>query len=148
MIYSPAEITDSPSLERVMAGVSLSKEFSNIPLTSPHSLSFVKRPIYDLYVISTLIFIDFVAPNYPMLVNSSHLAFVSGDPVGDSYRFKDVLTGDPIVDSYRPRTPLGIKLLEIRCAYIEGGGKLLDETGLEDEIRARRGGRDGKANLP
>jgi len=48
-----------------------------------------------------------------------------------------------IEDTYRPRTALGKKLLALRHAYIEGGGALLDEDGLEAELRNRRGGVDG-----
>jgi hypothetical protein len=43
---------------------------------------------------------------------------------------------------YCPRTDFGRKLMALRCVYIENGGTLLDEIGIEAEIRARRGGVD------
>lgn len=50
------------------------------------------------------------------------------------------LVGDQIVDQYQPRTDLGRKLIELRQAYILGGGKLLSWEELDEEIRQRRGG--------
>ncbi|MDR0563322.1 MAG: hypothetical protein LBG78_00095 [Azoarcus sp.] len=46
-------------------------------------------------------------------------------------------------DSYQPHTAFGAKLMALRRAYIEKGGKLLDEKELERELRIRRGGIDG-----
>ena len=37
----------------------------------------------------------------------------------------EVPTGDAVVDTYQPRTELGRKLIELRRAYIQAGGKLL-----------------------
>ena len=37
----------------------------------------------------------------------------------------EVPTGDAVVDTYQPRTDLGRTLVELRRAYVEGGGKLL-----------------------
>ena len=52
----------------------------------------------------------------------------------------DAWTQDEEQPEYRPQTDFGRKLMDIRQAYIENGGTLLDETGIETEIRARRGG--------
>jgi len=50
------------------------------------------------------------------------------------------LTGDAVVDHYQRRTALGRDLLELRRAYILGGGKLLSWDELDEEMRERRGG--------
>jgi hypothetical protein len=50
------------------------------------------------------------------------------------------LVGDPLVDFYQPRTELGRKLIELRRAYILGGGKLLSWDEVSEEVRERRGG--------
>jgi len=44
------------------------------------------------------------------------------------------------LDSYVPRTPLGKKLVELRRAYLEEGGELLDWEGIRREVAERRGG--------
>lgn len=69
------------------------------------------------------------------------LLYVAGN-AGVTIRFDAALTGDPIVDDYRPRTALGVKLLALRRAYIENGGKLLNDAAFEAELRSRRGGVD------
>ena len=53
------------------------------------------------------------------------------------------ITDNEIPAEYHARTDLGRKLIAIRRAYIENGGSLLDEHGVDVEIRARRGGVDG-----
>ena len=50
------------------------------------------------------------------------------------------LVGDAVVDFYRPRTELGRRLIELRRAYLEGGGKLMSWDEVNDEVRRRRGG--------
>ena len=50
-----------------------------------------------------------------------------------------VLTGDAVVDHYQPKTELGRKLIELRRAYIEGGGKLMTQDEILAEVRERRG---------
>jgi hypothetical protein len=50
------------------------------------------------------------------------------------------LTGDAVVDHYQPRTELGRRLIELRRAYVEGGGKLLSWEEIDAESRERRGG--------
>ena len=52
------------------------------------------------------------------------------------------LTGDDLVDHYRPRTELGRKLIELRRAYIESGGKLMTQDEILAEVRERRGDHD------
>jgi hypothetical protein len=42
--------------------------------------------------------------------------------------------------SFRPKTPLGRRLWEIRQRIVASGVPLLDEKGIEREIRERRGG--------
>ena len=49
------------------------------------------------------------------------------------------LTGDAVVDLYQPKTELGRKLVELRRAYIEGGGKLMTQDEILAEVRGRRG---------
>lgn len=60
--------------------------------------------------------------------------------VSAEIRYGAALASDKIMDAYRPRTALGARLWALRCAYIKGGGALLDEKALETEIRLRRGG--------
>jgi hypothetical protein len=50
------------------------------------------------------------------------------------------LTGDALVDHYQPKTELGRKLIELRRAYIEGGGNLMTWDEINAEVRERRGG--------
>ena len=50
------------------------------------------------------------------------------------------LTGDAVVDHYQPRTELGRKLIELRRAYIERGGKLMNWDEVNAEVCERRGG--------
>jgi len=52
------------------------------------------------------------------------------------------LTGDAVVDHYQPKTELGRKLIELRRAYIESGGKLMTQDEILAEVRQRRGGID------
>jgi hypothetical protein len=64
------------------------------------------------------------------------------------YRAGSALTTAPqnfgrqedMLPDYRPRTELGEKLLALRRAYIEKGGRLLSAGELEEELRSRRGG--------
>jgi hypothetical protein len=49
-----------------------------------------------------------------------------------------VQISDPIVDHYQPRTELGRRLLSLRRAYIEGGGRLLSQDEVLDDIRRLR----------
>lgn len=41
---------------------------------------------------------------------------------------------------YQPRTELGKRLLALRQAYVESGGRLLTAEALDEELRSRRGG--------
>jgi hypothetical protein len=50
------------------------------------------------------------------------------------------LTGDVVVDTYRPRTELGRKLIELRRAHAQAGGKFLNWDEIDEEARERRGG--------
>jgi len=67
------------------------------------------------------------------------------------YRAGSALTTRPqhfghqedMLPDYRPRTELGEKLLALRRAYIEKGGRLLSAGELEEELRSRRGGVGG-----
>ena len=49
---------------------------------------------------------------------------------------------EDMLPDYRPRTELGEKLLALRRAYIEKGGRLLSAGELEEELRSCRGGVD------
>lgn len=49
------------------------------------------------------------------------------------------LTGDAVVDHYQPRTELGRRLIELRRAYIQSGGKLMTQDEILAEVRRRRG---------
>lgn len=49
------------------------------------------------------------------------------------------LTGDAVVDHYQPRIELGRKLVELRRAYIESGGKSMTQDEGLAEVRHRRG---------
>ena len=46
-------------------------------------------------------------------------------------------------NEYHPQTALCRKLMALRRTYIESGGKLLNESEFEAELRTRRGGVDG-----
>lgn len=50
------------------------------------------------------------------------------------------LTGDAVVDHYQPKTELGRKLIELRRAYVEGGGQRMSWDEIDAEVRERRGG--------
>jgi hypothetical protein len=52
----------------------------------------------------------------------------------------ETTAGDPVVESFHPRTELGRRLVELRRAYVEAGGKLLTLEEIEAEVRERRGG--------
>jgi len=47
---------------------------------------------------------------------------------------------DEVLTSFHPKTEFGRRLLALRKAYVEGGGRLLDRAALEAEIQERRGG--------
>jgi len=47
---------------------------------------------------------------------------------------------DAAAEAFKPKTELGKRLLALRRAYVEKGGKLLDADALEQELRQRRGG--------
>lgn len=49
------------------------------------------------------------------------------------------LIGDAVVDHYQPRTELGRKLIALRRAHIEAGGKLLTQDEILAEVRRSRG---------
>lgn len=73
-------------------------------------------------------------------------------PAADGYHYRPIntntvirvpqgpLLGDPVVDFYEPRTDLGRRLVELRRAYILGGGRLLSWEEIDAEMRGRRGG--------
>ena len=42
--------------------------------------------------------------------------------------------------AWKPRTAAGKRLAELRRKFIESGGELLDQEGIADELRQRRGG--------
>jgi len=50
------------------------------------------------------------------------------------------LTGDDVVDHFEPKTDLGRKLIALRRAYVQGGGKLQSLDEINAEVRERRGG--------
>ena len=52
-------------------------------------------------------------------------------------------TGDALVDSYKPRSEIGRRILALRKAYIEGGGRLMSPEEIGAEVRSRRGGAEG-----
>jgi len=47
---------------------------------------------------------------------------------------------DPVAEGFKPKTELGKRLLALRRAYVENGGKLLDADALDQELQQRRGG--------
>ncbi len=46
---------------------------------------------------------------------------------------------DSVSKDYLPRTLLGIRLLALRRAYVEKGGRLFNAEHLDGEMRIRRG---------
>lgn len=56
---------------------------------------------------------------------------------------------DRVSEAFQPKTELGKKLLALRRAYVEGGGKLLDGDALDRELKQRRDGiPHDEAHLP
>lgn len=49
-------------------------------------------------------------------------------------------TGDAVSDSYQARTDLGRKLLALRRAHVQAGGRLLSWDEIDAEVSERRGG--------
>ena len=47
---------------------------------------------------------------------------------------------DAVAEAFKPKSELGKRLLALRRAYVEKGGKLLDADALDRESRERRGG--------
>lgn len=47
---------------------------------------------------------------------------------------------DAVTEAFKPKTEFGKRLLALRRAYVENGGKLLDADALDQELRQRRGG--------
>ena len=83
--------------------------------------------------------------SFSTIVSADRIVKLPGDwPVGARLRIEmepptmEPPTGDNVVDHYQPRTELGRKLLELRRAYIEKGGKLLIEDEILAEVRSRR----------
>lgn len=58
-------------------------------------------------------------------------------------RFNPFVDDNKMSVEYVPKTDFGRKLMSIRRAYIEGGGKILNEQEFEAELRVRRGGISG-----
>ncbi|WP_295386120.1 hypothetical protein [uncultured Thiodictyon sp.] len=75
-------------------------------------------------------------------VSTDHFVPVPDEvPAGTLVRIHlEPVTGDAVTDHYQPRTELGRKLIELRRAYVRGGGKLLSDDELDEEARQRRGG--------
>lgn len=53
---------------------------------------------------------------------------------------QSVLPRQDSLPDYRPKTDLGKRLLALRRAYVENGGRLLSAEELDEELRLRRGG--------
>lgn len=51
------------------------------------------------------------------------------------------LTSDPVGDNYQPRTALGRRLITLRRAHVLEDVTLLGWDEIDQEVRARRGGR-------
>lgn len=69
-----------------------------------------------------------------------HCELPASLPVGSIVRVTvEPVVRDPLVDDYQPRTELGRKLIELRRAYIQSGGKLMTQDEILAEIRQRRG---------
>lgn len=47
---------------------------------------------------------------------------------------------DAVAEAFKPKTEFGKRLLALRRAYVEKGGKLLADDELDEELRQRRGG--------
>jgi hypothetical protein len=47
---------------------------------------------------------------------------------------------DTVAKAFKPRAEFGKRLLSLRRAHVEKGGKLLDDDALDKELRQRRGG--------
>jgi hypothetical protein len=70
-----------------------------------------------------------------------HYELPASLPVGSTVRVTvELVVHDPILDHYQPRTEIGHKLLALRRAYLESGGKLMTWDEIDEEVRRRRGG--------
>lgn len=47
---------------------------------------------------------------------------------------------DAVAEAFKPKTEFGKRLLALRRAYVQNGGKLLDADALDQELRQRRDG--------
>ncbi len=62
-------------------------------------------------------------------------------PVGCAVKITvEPIVRDGLAEHYQPRTDIGRLALAARRAYIERGGKLLNQDEVNDEVRRRRGG--------
>lgn len=71
---------------------------------------------------------------------SSRSFVYRAENAGTSIRIPCGIIDDAVVNNFKPRTELGRKLLALRRAYLESGGKLLDKDALDKELQLRRGG--------
>ena len=70
-----------------------------------------------------------------------HYELPASLPVGSIVRVTvELVLQDPILAHYQPRTDIGHKLLALRRAYLESGGKLMTWDEIDEEVRRRRGG--------
>ena len=70
-----------------------------------------------------------------------HCELPASLPVGSTVRVTvEPILQDDLVNRYEPRTEIGRKAMAARRAYIKGGGKLMDQDEINEEVRRRRGG--------
>lgn len=60
--------------------------------------------------------------------------------LGTSSTVSTCVARDTVAEAFKPKTEFGKRLLALRRAYVEKGGKLLDADALDQELRQRRGG--------
>lgn len=75
-------------------------------------------------------------------VNPDHILHLpEGLPVNARIRIHiEQLDDEAMSQAFEARTPLGLRLSQLRNANLEGGGRLLTPDELDTELRERRGG--------
>ncbi len=76
------------------------------------------------------------------VVGSDHLFHLPEElPVGCAVKITvEPIVHDELAERYQPRSDIGRLALAARRAYIDGGGRLLSQEEINDEVRQRCGG--------
>jgi len=103
---------------------------TNLPVAGVASLAFATA-----VVPSTPIYEERLVPDYTAGIQMSWSNVVTAIEIVSGPALRGIA-----VDAYEPRTELGKRLLELRRSHVSGGGRLLDWSEIDAEVRERRGG--------